>query len=242
MKVGNNIIWGAGLLVFGALALVALATGYQNAEGWTFIVTAISALTLLMLGLLSLMLKSPLGLRFHRGFVVFLIPIGFAVLTAASPSRIPGAPSPVASPSASSVPRPQGGDLPMDEFSARLLENDGPLVFDSNNYFHLHDVLTTHPEAAAGREVQIDGFLSRSDEGAMIGRYLLWCCGSDASYLGISLEGDLKGIQEGTWLEVSGTLGQAPSSEDGRLVQKPVIYVDESRRIEEPEFVYVLPF
>lgn len=242
MNVKSNIIWGVALLIFGGLVLVALATGYRNAGVWTFIVTSVSALAVLMLGLLSLIHRSPINLQSHRGFVVFLIPIGFATFTAASPNRLPGAPSPFASPSAVSVPRPEDSGLPMDEFSARLLEDDGPLVFDANNYFHLYDVLSTYPEAAAGREVRIDGFLSRSDEGPMIGRYLLWCCGSDATYLGIHLDGDLGAVQEGTWLEIAGTLEHAPTSERGRLVQQPVIEVKESRRVDEPEFVYVLPF
>ena len=236
----NNIVWGAILVIYGLTVPAILVLGRGSLGVGAVALTAAAALCILAFGLLTLLGPGRGSFEPDRGFVVFLFPLVLLVLTAATP----GAPAvggrgtmpPSTGRSDEQAPK-------IDDVAARLLDEDGPIVFDSASYFHLHEALTSSPEIGDGREVRIDGFLSLGGaEGPMIGRYLLWCCGSDAVFLGTALDGELPAVPEGTWLEVSGRLSTTVAREGGSMVQRPVVFVEETRILEEPDFVYVLPF
>lgn len=228
MKRRSEVIWGSILLLYGLLVLGSLLSFGAGSGIGAFAATAVSGIVLLLLGVLQLSRRIASSFEPRRGFVIFLIPLVILVLTVASPGAV------------DAVATHARHD---EETERRLLEGDGPLVFNETNYFRLYDVLTAHPELALGREVRIDGFLSRSGpDGPTIGRYLLWCCGSDAVYLGVPLQGSLPAVSEETWIEVYGTVSQTVISDGGGLVPQPVISVEEARVIDEPTFSYVLPF
>ncbi|MFP4432521.1 MAG: hypothetical protein ACLFPV_14815 [Spirochaetaceae bacterium] len=236
----NEIVWGSILFVYGLTVLVILVLRRGSLGTGAVGLTAAAALCVLAFGLLTILRPGKSSFAADRGFVVFLFPLVLLVLTAATP----GAPA-VGSGSAA-VPPSGLSDVnapEIDDFDARLLSQEGPIEFDEKSYFHLHDALTGNPELGDGRQVQIDGFLSLSNpEGPTIGRYLLWCCASDAVFLGMALDGEVPAVPEGTWLEVSGRLSTTVAREGSGMVQRPVILVEETRILEEPDFVYVLPF
>lgn len=260
MRNRRDVMWASILILYGVVVLIALVGGGASRSMVTTTLAAIAAFVLMGTGLLLLATvrrrhndsgAKPL-LDPRRGFVVFIVPLVFLLLTAALPG-------PGFTPAFGGLPPPDlagqisaGGvtserpTLPLDGFALRLLEGEGPLVFNEANYFHLHDVLMTHPEMVAGREVRLDGFVARAGQAdaseVMVGRYLLWCCGSDAVYLGMPLRGDLTGVADGSWIEVVGTLEVSITSVGGRLTPQPRVVVTATRDVAEPEFTYVLPF
>lgn len=249
MKKWNEIAWGSILFLYGLTVLAILVLRHGSLGIGTIALTAVAAFCVLGFGLLPLLLRGRSGFSPDRGFVLFLFPLALLVLTAATPGP-PGISGIVLSPPGgsrgaayASPGSPAVKDPDVDAFVARLLDEEDPIVFDETSYFHLHDALTRFPELAAGRGVRIDGFLSLGGpEGPMIGRYLLWCCGSDAVFLGMSLDGELPTVPEGTWLVVTGRLSMSVGRERGNLIRRSVISVEETRIIDEPEFVYILPF
>jgi uncharacterized repeat protein (TIGR03943 family) len=240
MRRRNEIVWGSILFLYGLTVLAILVLRGGSLGIGTVALTAVAAFCILAFGSLSLLRSGRGSFEPDRGFVVFLFPLVLLVLTAATPAApaVGGSGTVAPSPGRSDEQAPK-----IDDFAARVLSQEGPIEFDETSYLHLHDALTGNPELGDGREVRIDGFLSlNGPEGPIIGRYLLWCCGSDAVFLGMALDGELPAVPEGTWIEVSGRLSTTVATEGGSMVQRPVIFVEETRILEEPDFVYVLPF
>lgn len=73
------------------------------------------------------------------------------------------------------------------------------------------DQWMAEPEAYAGKEVEIEGFVYREDffeGGAFVaGRFLITCCAADSTVAGIYVEGeDDEQFDKDTWVHVKGTI------------------------------------
>jgi len=111
------------------------------------------------------------------------------------------------------------------------------IVFDDDRYWSLYNRLYDEPKTAAGREVVIQGLVSRekgSPAGSiLVGRRFMWCCSADMGTIG--LFATLPSANEppqGAWVEVRGTLGTFERVADGKKELLPMIVAESEHRVD----------
>lgn len=129
------------------------------------------------------------------------------------------------------------------------LEDKGIISIDESNYMKIIRDMGRDPGQYIGRRVKVSGFVYRNEsctkDTFVIARMLLTCCAADSEAVGIPcVYNNNIGIEDGTWVSVSGVVQQAHWIRTDKLhsvMLVPAIYAEKVEPILAPSCQYVYP-
>ncbi len=133
---------------------------------------------------------------------------------------------------------------------------DGPTSFDLDRYVQsqsfggqpvemtlvdLNEAATTTEsrDVLADHSLELSGFIV-ADGGVRLSRFVISCCAADAAVVQVGLDSDDHLPEDGTWVQVIGTLSSR-TIDDGNGASVPVLDLDSFKEISEPELSYEVP-
>lgn len=120
------------------------------------------------------------------------------------------------------------------------------LLLDEHIFYDVVHILAREPAEHAGRTMRFEGYVGeRTTDGLTVARDVVWCCLEHAERVGFLLRDPPDDIPRGSWIEVVAEVAYEPGRNtpviDGSDVFIPAT-ASRLRRVERPQFEYVLPF
>lgn len=131
------------------------------------------------------------------------------------------------------------------ERMSEIPESD-ELLLDEHIFYDVVQILAREPALHAGRTMRFQGYVSEhTPAGLTVARDVVWCCLEHAERVGFLLRDPPDDIARGDWVEVVAQVAYEPGRDAPLAAGNDVFVpatVSELRRVDRPQFEYVLPF